>query len=104
MPPFLGQAMNSGLLPLSVAGLLLAVAAESCAVGLVGLSGWFIASSAVAGARADSVCSYLARSAGVRAFALGRIVTNYASRVVLHAAALRRMSAARLGFYDRVAA
>ncbi len=90
-------------LPLSVAGLLLAVAAESCAVGLVGLSGWFIASSAVAGASAYSMFSYLAPSGGVRAFALGRIVTNYASRVVLHAAALRRISAARLGFYDRVA-
>src|SRR5438132_9309962 len=90
--------------PVSVAGLLLAVAAESCAVGLVGLSGWFIASSAVAGASAYSVFSYLAPSGGVRAFALGRIVTNYANRVVLHSAALRRISAARLRFYDRVAA
>jgi ATP-binding cassette subfamily C protein CydC len=40
----------------------------------------------------------------VRAFALGRIATGYASRVVLDAAALRRISAARLGFYDHAAA
>jgi ATP-binding cassette, subfamily C, bacterial CydC len=88
----------------SVVGLVLAVLAESCSVGLVGLSGWFIASSAIAGASAYSVFSYLAPSGGVRAFALGRIATNYANRVVLHSAALRRISAARLGFYDRTAA
>jgi ATP-binding cassette, subfamily C, bacterial CydC len=72
-------------------------------VGLLGLSGWFIASSAVAGASIYSAFSYLAPSGGVRAFALGRIATGYASRVVLHAAALRRISAARLGFYDHAA-
>jgi ATP-binding cassette, subfamily C, bacterial CydC len=88
----------------AAAGLLLAVAAEACSVGLLGLSGWFIASSAVAGASASSGFSYLAPSGGVRAFALGRIATGYASRVVLHAAALRRISAARLGFYDHAAA
>ncbi len=88
----------------SVAGLSLAVLAECCSVGLVGLSGWFIASSAIAGASAYSVFSYVAPSGGVRAFALGRIATNYANRVVLHAAALRRISAARLAFYDRAAA
>jgi ATP-binding cassette subfamily C protein CydC len=89
---------------ISVTGLSLAVLAECCSVGLVGLSGWFIASSAVAGASAYSLFSYLAPSGGVRAFALGRIATSYAGRVVLHAAALRRISAARLKFYDRAAA
>lgn len=89
--------------PLGVAGLALAVLAESCSVGLVGLSGWFIASSAVAGATAYSVFSYLAPSGGVRAFALGRIVTNYANRVVLHSAALGRITAARLRLYDGAA-
>jgi ATP-binding cassette subfamily C protein CydC len=88
----------------AVAGLALAVVAESCSVGLVGLSGWFIASSAVAGATAYSVFSYLAPSGGVRAFALGRIATNYSNRVVLHSAALGRITAARLRFYDRAAA
>jgi ATP-binding cassette subfamily C protein CydC len=89
--------------PLGVAGLTLAVLAESCSVGLVGLSGWFIASSAVAGATAYSVFSYLAPSGGVRAFALGRIATNYANRVVLHSAALGRITAARLRLYDGAA-
>jgi ATP-binding cassette subfamily C protein CydC len=86
------------------AGLILAVIAELFSVALVGLSGWFIASSAVAGATAYSTFSYLTPSGGVRAFALGRIATNYASRVLLHSAALRRITAARLRFYDRAAA
>jgi ATP-binding cassette subfamily C protein CydC len=89
---------------LTGAGLGLAVLAEGCAIGLLELSGWFIASSAVAGATAVSTFSYLAPSGGVRAFALGRIASNYASRVVLHAAALRRITAARLRLYDRAAA
>ena len=90
--------------PAAVAGLLLAALAEACSVGLIGLSGWFIAGSAVAGAGAYSAFSYLTPSGGVRAFAMARIVTGYASRVVLHFAALRRVSAARLRFYDRTAA
>src|SRR4051794_39157901 len=89
---------------ISVTGLSLAVLAECCSVGLVGLCGWFIATSAVAGASAYSLFSYLAPSGGVRAFAVGRIATGYAHRVVLHSAALRRVGAARLGFYDRIAA
>jgi ATP-binding cassette subfamily C protein CydC len=84
---------------LAAVGLLLAVLAEACTVGLLGLSGWFIASSAVA----YSTFSYLAPSGGVRAFALGRIATGYANRVVLHAAALRRVSGTRLAVYDQAA-
>ncbi len=99
-----GRPRPSRYAAVSAAGLALAIAAEACSVGLLGLSGWFIASSAVAGATAYSTFSYLSPSGGVRAFALGRIVTGYASRVVLHSAALRRISAARLGFYDRAAA
>jgi ATP-binding cassette subfamily C protein CydC len=88
----------------AAAGLVLAVAAEACSVGLLGLSGWFIASSAVAGATAYSLFSLMNPSGGVRAFAVGRIVTNYAGRDVLHSAALCRITAARLRFYDRAAA
>jgi hypothetical protein len=51
---------------MAVAGLAMAILAETCSVGLVGLSGWFIAASAVAGAGAYSAFSYLAPSGGVR--------------------------------------
>ncbi|MFI8890416.1 ATP-binding cassette domain-containing protein [Streptomyces paradoxus] len=97
------RARPAGTAPAAACGLLLAVVAESCSVGLVGLSGWFIAASAVAGATAYSTFSYLAPSGGVRALALGRIATHYATRIVLHSAALRRISAARLRYYDRAA-
>lgn len=89
---------------IAAAGLILALAAEACSVGLLGLSGWFIASSAVAGAAAYGMFSYLDPSGGVRAFALGRIITTYASRLALHSAALRKITAARLAFYDRIVA
>jgi ATP-binding cassette, subfamily C, bacterial CydC len=85
-------------------GLALTAVAEACGIGLLGLSGWFIAACAVAGTVAVSAFSYLPPSGGVQAFALGRIASTYASRVVLHAAALRRITMARLRFYDRAAA
>ena len=88
---------------ISSAGLLIAVLAEACSIGLTGISGWFIASCAVAGASVYSTFSYLNPSGAVRAFALGRIASGYAGRVVLHSAALRRVGASRLAFYDRAA-
>ena len=99
-----GRDRRSGHAPIAAAGLVLALTAEACSVGLLGLSGWFIAGSAMAGAAAYTTFSYLDPSGGVRAFALGRIITTYASRIVLHAAALRKVTAARLAFYDRAAA
>jgi ATP-binding cassette, subfamily C, bacterial CydC len=89
---------------IAAGGLALAVLAEACSVGLLALSGWFIASSAVAGAAAYSLFSVMNPSGGVRAFAVSRIAANYGGRDVLHCAALRRITAARLRFYDRAAA
>jgi ATP-binding cassette subfamily C protein CydC len=85
-------------------GLTLTVVAEAASVGLLGLSGWFITSAAVAGAAVYSTFSYLAPSGGVRAFALTRIASNYGARLALHTAALGRLSHARLALYDAAAA
>jgi ATP-binding cassette, subfamily C, bacterial CydC len=89
---------------LAVGGLILAALAEACSVGLLALSGWFIASSAVAGATAYSLFSVFNPSGGVRAFAVGRIAVNYGARDTLHSAALDRITGARLRFYDHAAA
>lgn len=89
---------------LAAGGLVLAVVAELSSAGLVGLSGWFISACAVAGAATFSSFSYVAPSGGVRAFALARVAGNYSKRLVLHAAALRRIAAARAGLFDRAAA
>jgi ATP-binding cassette subfamily C protein CydC len=89
---------------LAVGGLALAVVAELSSAGLLGLSGWFISACAVAGAAGFSSFSYVAPSGGVRAFALARVAGNYGKRLVLHAAALRRVATARAGLFDRAAA
>ncbi|MGW0583769.1 ATP-binding cassette domain-containing protein [Streptomyces sp. NPDC002920] len=89
---------------LATGGLVLAVVAELSSAGLLGLSGWFISTCAVAGAATFSSFSYIAPSGGVRAFAVARIAGNYSKRLVLHAAALRRVAAARADLFDRAAA
>ena len=89
--------------PLAVFGLALAAVAELSSVGLVGLSGWFITASAVAGATLFSTFSYVAPSGGVRSFALARIAANYGQRLVLHTVALRHLSAIRTAFFTSLA-
>ncbi|MCX5561757.1 ATP-binding cassette domain-containing protein [Streptomyces sp. NBC_00038] len=89
---------------LAAGGLVLAVVTELSSAGLLGLSGWFISACAVAGAANFSSFSYIAPSGGVRAFATARVAGNYGKRLVLHAAALRRVAIARAGLFDRAAA
>lgn len=89
---------------LAAGGLVLAVAAELSSAGLLGLSGWFISACAVAGAATFSSFSCIAPSGGVRAFAMARVTGNYSKRLVLHAAALRRIATARAGLFGRAAA
>ncbi|MDQ1583558.1 MAG: ATP-binding cassette, subfamily bacterial CydC [Microbacteriaceae bacterium] len=89
--------------PLAVLGLALAAVAELSSVGLIGLSGWFISASAVAGATLYSTFSYVAPSGGVRSLALARIGANYLQRLVLHAVALRHLAGIRTGFFTSLA-
>jgi ATP-binding cassette subfamily C protein CydC len=88
---------------LAVAGLALAVLAETGSLGLLGLSGWFIAACAVAGATLFSTFSYIAPSGGVRSFALLRIGASYGQRLVQHAAVLRVLGKIRLEFFSDAA-
>jgi ATP-binding cassette subfamily C protein CydC len=88
---------------LALAGLALAVLAETGSLGLLGLSGWFIAASAVAGATTFSTFSYIAPSGGVRSFALLRIGASYGQRLVQHAAVLRILGWIRLDFFTDAA-
>jgi ATP-binding cassette, subfamily C, bacterial CydC len=94
---------SSSTSPLALAGLALAVLAETGSLGLLGLSGWFIASSAVAGATLYSTFSYIAPSGGVRSFALLRIGASYGQRLVQHAAVLRTLGWIRLDFFTDAA-
>lgn len=69
--------------------LILAVSAGAASVGLLALSGWFIAMSALAGVGLAAGFSFSYPSAGVQALAFGRTVIRYAERLTGHEAALR---------------
>ncbi|WP_405723188.1 ATP-binding cassette domain-containing protein [Streptomyces sp. NBC_01537] len=88
---------------LAALGLVLSVTAELSSAGLLGLSGWFISTCAVAGAATFSSFSYIAPSGGVRAFALARIAGNYGRRLTLHAAALQQVATTRADLFGKAA-
>jgi ATP-binding cassette subfamily C protein CydC len=87
------------------AGVMLAVVAEASSIGLLGLSGWFIASCYLSGLNPLSRFSYLAPSGGVRSLALSRIAGRYVERLVTHAATLNWLTRLRVRmFLDAAAA
>ena len=66
-------------------------------MGLLGLSGWFIAATAIAGLHAASALAFdvFAPSAGIRLLALGRTAARYGERLVTHDATLAALAALR---------
>ena len=88
---------------MTLLGLGAAVLAEIGSIGLLGISGWFIASCAIAGMTAYSTFSYVAPSAAVRGFALLRVTANYVQRLLLHRGALKRLHKVRLEFFAATA-
>lgn len=66
----------------------LAAAAELCAAGLLGVSGWFLTSCAVVTAQVNTAWSWMYPSGTVRALALGRTALRYEERLVSHGALL----------------
>lgn len=69
-----------------VGGTLLATLTVWTGIGLLGLSGWFIAATAVAGGvpAAAFMFDVFAPSAGIRLLALGRTGSRYAERLLTH--------------------
>ncbi|WP_137824804.1 ATP-binding cassette domain-containing protein [Brevibacterium sp. 2SA] len=87
------------LLPLVVA-----VIAELCSLALLAVSGWYLASCALAGLGLLATFSYPTPSGIVRMLALGRIGAGYGQNVLLHRAALAETTRARLAVFDDLAA
>jgi len=79
--------------------LVLGVLAGAASVGLLALSGWFIAMSALAGAGLAAGFSFFYPSAGVQALAFGRTAIRYAERLAGHGAALRLDVALKEGVF-----
>ena len=88
------------------AGLCAALVAVA-AVGLLGLSGWFITSAALAGLAGAAVAqtfNYLLPSAFIRLLAIVRTAGRYGERVWGHEAALRALARLRPTLFDGLAA
>lgn len=85
-------------------GLVLSTATLLAGIGLLALSGWFISAAAFAGltTMAASQFNYFLPAAGVRFFALLRIVSRYGERVVTHQATFKILSALRVGVYQLI--
>ena len=83
-------------------GTALLVASLLSAIGLLGLSGWLITATAVAGLGGAAVELYRP-STGVRFFALSRTATRYLERLVHHDAVLRALARLRGWLFRAVA-
>ncbi|HEX9079108.1 MAG TPA: thiol reductant ABC exporter subunit CydC [Desulfuromonadaceae bacterium] len=84
-----------------LAGLALSLATLVANVGLLALSGWFIAAMALAGINGVPI-NYHYPAAGIRALAIWRTAGRYLERVVGHQASLRILAGLRVWIYRRI--
>ncbi|MDD2501438.1 MAG: thiol reductant ABC exporter subunit CydC [Geobacter sp.] len=84
-----------------VGGIGLGVAVIAANVALMAISGWFIASMAVAGASHASF-NYFFASASIRALAILRALGRYGERLVSHEAAFHILASLRVWLFKRL--
>jgi ATP-binding cassette, subfamily C, bacterial CydC len=82
-------------------GIVLGVVVVVANVGLLALSGWFIAAMGLAGLGLLHI-EYFVPAAAIRALAIIRTVGRYFERLVTHEATLRLLSDVRVWFYTRL--
>lgn len=80
-----------------VYGVLLSFTTALAGIALLGLSGWFIAATAIAGATVATALAFdvFMPSAGIRLLALGRTASRYGERLTTHDATLRVLARLR---------
>ncbi|MFC5584983.1 amino acid ABC transporter ATP-binding/permease protein [Nitratireductor kimnyeongensis] len=80
-----------------LSGALLALATVLCGITLLGLSGWFIAATAIAGLSLTTALAFdvFAPSAGIRFLALARTASRYGERIATHDATLEVLAELR---------
>lgn len=84
-------------------GMLLAFATLFASIGLLTLSGWFIAASAVAGLSiARETFNYMLPGAFVRGFAMSRTAGRWGERVVSHNATFKLLTDLRIFFFEKL--
>jgi ATP-binding cassette subfamily C protein CydC len=86
------------------AALCLSTVSAIAGVALLGLSGWFLAASALAGlAGAGAAFNHLIPSAAIRGLAFTRVLARYGDQVIGHAAILRLSAVLRPALFERAA-
>ena len=80
-----------------LSGILLALTTALAGAALLGLSGWFITASSIAGASVATALAFdvFMPSAGIRLLALGRTASRYGERLATHDATLKVLAALR---------
>ena len=84
--------------PWMIAGVALSLATLLANVGLMALSGWFVAAMALAGVT-GTVINYFTPAALIRGFAIVRTAGRYIERLVTHEATFRLLAQLRVWFY-----
>ncbi|MFP1861897.1 heme ABC transporter ATP-binding protein/permease CydC [Lonsdalea quercina] len=83
-------------------GVVLAIVTLLASIGLLTLSGWFLAGSALAGLAGLYTFNYMLPAAGVRGAAITRTVSRYFERLVSHDATFRVLLHLRVYTFSRI--
>ncbi len=86
-------------------GAALAATTTLAAIGLLGLAGWFLTASGLAGIAAAGLGAYAFNfhfpSGGIRSFMLVRVLSRYAERLVTHEATFRILASIRVWVFAK---
>ncbi len=85
-----------------ILGIVLAILTLLASIGLLTLSGWFLAASAIAGLAGLTTFNYMLPAAGVRGAAILRTVSRYFERLVSHDATFRVLMHLRVFTFSRI--
>ncbi len=83
-----------------ILGLILMICGLAASIGLLTLSGWFLAATAIAGF--GTLFNFFYPSASVRGLAIGRTATRYFEKIVTHDATFRVLAKLRVQVFSRI--
>ncbi|MDH2998645.1 cysteine/glutathione ABC transporter ATP-binding protein/permease CydC [Pasteurellaceae bacterium LFhippo2] len=81
-------------------GTILAITSLAASIGLLSLSGWFLAASALVGS--SLLFNFFYPSSGVRGLAIGRTISRYFERLVTHDATFRVLANLRIAVFSKL--
>ena len=83
-----------------ILGGILMISGLAASIGLLTLSGWFLAATAIAGA--GTLFNFFYPSAGVRGLAIARTATRYFEKIVTHDATFRVLAKLRVQIFTKI--